>query len=199
VHGAHISEQEVLLTALEARDPGTARHTHGVIELSERVAIRMGLSDEGVAEVTQVAALHDIGKLATPDAILHKTGVLDEVERTIMQAHTIVGGELLGHIPSLAHLELPVRATHERWDGTGYPDRLPGPEIPLGARIIFVVDAFDAMTSDRVYRGRLSQEEALAELERCAGTQFDPDCVAALAEELEIAEADELAAAALAS
>jgi HD-GYP domain-containing protein (c-di-GMP phosphodiesterase class II) len=84
---------------------------------------------------------------------------------------------------------------HERWDGRGYPDRLPGAEIPLGARIIFVVDAYDAMTSDRVYRGRLTQEEALAELERCAGTQFDPAVVAALAEELELETEDELAVA----
>jgi HD-GYP domain-containing protein (c-di-GMP phosphodiesterase class II) len=88
---------------------------------------------------------------------------------------------------------------HERWDGTGYPDRLPGPEIPLGARIIFVVDAYDAMTSDRVYRGRLAQEDALAELERCAGTQFDPAVVAALSEELQPAAEGELAAAAIAS
>ena len=84
---------------------------------------------------------------------------------------------------------------HERWDGTGYPDRLPGDEIPLGARIIFVVDAYDAMTSDRVYRGRLSREDALAELQRCAGTQFDPAVVSALAEELEPAEYEEPAAA----
>ena len=87
---------------------------------------------------------------------------------------------------------------HERWDGTGYPDRLPGPEIPLGARIIFVVDAYDAMTSDRVYRGRLAREDALAELTRCAGTQFDPQVVAALAEELDPAQ-EEPATAALAS
>jgi HD-GYP domain-containing protein (c-di-GMP phosphodiesterase class II) len=84
---------------------------------------------------------------------------------------------------------------HERWDGRGYPDRLPGNEIPLGARIIFVVDAYDAMTSDRVYRGRLTRADALAELERCAGTQFDPSVVAALAEEFEIEAADELAIA----
>jgi HD-GYP domain-containing protein (c-di-GMP phosphodiesterase class II) len=84
---------------------------------------------------------------------------------------------------------------HERWDGRGYPDRLPGNEIPLGARIIFVVDAYDAMTSDRVYRGRLSQADALTELERCAGTQFDPSVVAALAEELELEAEDRLAVA----
>ena len=88
---------------------------------------------------------------------------------------------------------------HERWDGRGYPDRLPGPEIPLGARIIFVVDAYDAMTSDRVYRGRLTQVDALAELQRCAGTQFDPSVVAALAEEFELETERELVAAAVAS
>ena len=148
MHGSHVSEQEVLLAALEARDPGTSRHTRGVIDLSERVAIRLGLPDKGVAEVAQVAALHDIGKLATPDAILNKTGVLDESERAIMQAHTILGGELLGCIPSLAHLERPVRATHERWDGTGYPDRLARTMIPLASRIVFVCDAYDAMMTD---------------------------------------------------
>jgi HD-GYP domain-containing protein (c-di-GMP phosphodiesterase class II) len=87
---------------------------------------------------------------------------------------------------------------HERWDGTGYPDRLPGPEIPLGSRIIFVVDAYDAMTSDRVYRGRLAQHEALAELQRCAGTQFDPAVVAALAEELVLEPEPEVVAAMIA-
>jgi two-component system, cell cycle response regulator len=174
-------EQEVLLTALEARDPGTARHSHGVVDLSERVAISMGLSDEGVAEVTRVAALHDIGKLATPDAILHKTGVLDEAERTIMQAHTIVGGELLGRIPSLAHLELPVRATHERWDGSGYPHGLAGTMIPLASRIVFVCDAFDALTSPRPYRaGILGEWAAVHEIRRCAATQFCPRSAEAL-------------------
>jgi HD-GYP domain-containing protein (c-di-GMP phosphodiesterase class II) len=181
VHGAHVSEQEVLLTALEARDPGTARDSHAVIDLSARVAIRMGLSEEGVAEVTHVAALHDIGKLATPDAILHKTGVLDEAERTIMQAHTIVGGELLGRIPSLAHLELPVRATHERWDGAGYPDGLAGTLIPLASRIVFVCDAYDAMTSPRPYRARILSDWAAAhEVRRCAATQFCPRSAEAL-------------------
>jgi HD-GYP domain-containing protein (c-di-GMP phosphodiesterase class II) len=181
VHGSHVSEQEVLLAALEARDPGTSRHTRGVIDLSERVAIRLGLPDKGVAEVAQVAALHDIGKLATPDAILNKTGVLDESERAIMQAHTILGGELLGCIPSLAHLERPVRATHERWDGTGYPDRLARTMIPLASRIVFVCDAYDAMTSPRPYRASILGKGAAAnEIRRCAGTQFCPRSAEAL-------------------
>jgi HD-GYP domain-containing protein (c-di-GMP phosphodiesterase class II) len=181
VHGLHFSEQEVLLAALETRDPGTARHTRGVVDLSERVAIRLGLSDEGVAEVAQVAALHDIGKLATPDAILHKTGLLTEAERKIMQAHTIIGGELLSCIPALAHLERPVRATHERWDGTGYPDRLEGTMIPLASRIVFVCDAYDAMTNHRPYRAAILGAGAVAdEIRRCAGTQFCPRSAEAL-------------------
>jgi two-component system cell cycle response regulator len=170
-----VSEQDVLLAALEARDPGTARHTRGVIELSERVAIRLGLSDEGAAEVAQVAALHDIGKLHTPDAILHKTGLLDETERAIMQAHTIIGGDMVSRIPILAHLAGAVRATHERWDGAGYPDGLTGTMIPLASRIVFVCEAHDAITSPRPYRASiLGDGAAIHEIRRCAGTQFCP-------------------------
>jgi HD-GYP domain-containing protein (c-di-GMP phosphodiesterase class II) len=181
VHGSHTSEQEVLLAALEARDPGTARHTRSVVDLAERVAIRLGLSDEGVAEVAQVAALHDIGKLATPDTILQKTGVLNDAERAIMQGHTVVGGDLLGRIPSLAHLELAVRATHERWDGAGYPDRLAKTMVPLASRIVFVCDAYDAMTSPRPYRAAILGDGAAAdEIRRCAGTQFCPRSAEAL-------------------
>jgi HD-GYP domain-containing protein (c-di-GMP phosphodiesterase class II) len=181
VHGTPLSDQEVLLTALEARDPGTARHTRGVVELAERVAIRLGLSDDGVDEVAQVAALHDIGKLATPDSILQKNGPLTEGERTIMQSHTIAGGDVLSRIPSLAHLERAVRATHERWDGDGYPDGLCDGMIPLASRIVFVCDAYDAMTSVRPYRAALvGQDAAVAEIERCAGAQFCPRSAEAL-------------------
>jgi HD-GYP domain-containing protein (c-di-GMP phosphodiesterase class II) len=178
---------EVLLEALEARDPGTARHTRGVLDLAERVAIRMGISDEGVAEVGQVAGLHDIGKLTTPDCILHKSGPLDEGELIVMRAHTVLGGELLSRIPSLAHLERAVRASHERWDGTGYPDRLAGAMIPLASRIVFVCDAYDAMTSVRPYRTAiLGQDAAAAEIRRCSGTQFCPRSADALVAVLEL-------------
>jgi len=181
VHGTPLSDQDVLLAALEARDPGTARHTRQVVELAERVAIRLGLSDEGVDEVAQVAALHDVGKLATPDSILLKSGPLDHAERTMMEAHTIVGGDLLSRIPSLSHLERAVRATHERWDGAGYPDGLCGAMIPLASRIVFVCDAYDAMTSIRPYRSAvLGQDRAAAEIERCAGSQFCPRSAEAL-------------------
>jgi HD-GYP domain-containing protein (c-di-GMP phosphodiesterase class II) len=193
VHGTPLSDQDVLLAALEARDPGTARHTAHVAELAERVAIRLGLSDDGVEEVAQVAALHDVGKLATPDSILLKSGPLDEAERTIMEAHTIVGGDVLARIPSLAHLERAVRATHERWDGTGYPDGLCGATIPLASRIVFVCDAYDAMTSVRPYRAVvMDNDAAIAELERCAGTQFCPRSAEALIAVVEFERETEL-------
>jgi len=185
VHGTPLSDQEVLLAALEVRDPGTARHTEHVVELAERVAIRLGLSDDGVEEVAQVAALHDLGKLATPDSILLKSGPLDHAERTVMEAHTIVGGDLLSRIPSLAHLERAVRATHERWDGAGYPDGLCGAMIPLASRIVFVCDAYDAMTSVRPYRPALGHDAAATEIQRCAGSQFCPRSAQALLAVLE--------------
>jgi HD-GYP domain-containing protein (c-di-GMP phosphodiesterase class II) len=189
------SDQEVLLAALQARDPGTARHTRGVIDLAERAAIRLGLSDEGVDEVAQVAALHDVGKLSTPDSVLLKSGRLDDAERRIMQAHTIAGAELLSRIPSLAHLQQAVRATHERWDGTGYPDGLAGPMIPLASRIVFVCDAYDAMTSVRPYRASLlGQDAAIAEIEGCAGTQFCTRSAEALVAVLEFERETALAA-----
>jgi two-component system, cell cycle response regulator len=180
MYGAPNSEQEVLLAALAAGDPGTARHARSVTDLAERVAIRLGLPDEEVAEVGQVAALHDIGKLATPDSILHKPGPLTDGERTVMHEHTIVGGELMAHIPSLCHLEGAVRATHERWDGAGYPDGLYGRTIPLASRIVFVCDAYDAMVSPRPYRPALGHDFALDEIRRCSATQFCPISAQAL-------------------
>jgi putative nucleotidyltransferase with HDIG domain len=180
VHGLPLPDQEVLLAALDARDPGTARHARSVVDLAERVAIRLGLCDDDVSDVAQVAALHDIGKLATPDSILHKRGLLDEGQRMVMQEHTILGAELLARIPSLAHLERGVRASHERWDGTGYPDRLPGPMIPLASRIVFVCDAYDAMTSPRPYRPTQDHLAAATEIRSCAGTQFCPRSAHAL-------------------
>ncbi len=178
-------DQEVLLAALDARDPGTLRHTLGVVDLAERVAIRLGLTDEGILEVSQVAALHDIGKLATPDSILLKPGPLDEVERSVMEQHTIVGATMLERIPSLAHVAPAVRATHERWDGFGYPDGLAGSSIPLAARIVFVCDAFEAMTSQRPYRRPMDPAAAVAEVRRCAGSQFCPHSAETLLSVLE--------------
>jgi HD-GYP domain-containing protein (c-di-GMP phosphodiesterase class II) len=121
--------------------------------------------------------LHDIGKLAIPESILRKPGPLNEAEWTFVCGHTLVGERIIGAAPSLAGVARLVRSSHEAWDGSGYPDSSIGAETPLGSRIVAVCDAFEAMTSERPYRAASTVEEALAELRRCAGTQFDPDVV----------------------
>jgi diguanylate cyclase (GGDEF)-like protein/putative nucleotidyltransferase with HDIG domain len=172
-----------LAKAVDARDAYTGRHSDRVAELAARIAARLG-ADESQVELTRIAAsLHDLGKLAVPEEILRKPGPLTDGERSVLERHPQIGYQMLESLGVDPIAEC-VRHHHERWDGGGYPDGLPGDAIPLGARIIFVADAFDAMTSDRVYRARLSEADALAELEQNAGTQFDPDIVSALAEEL---------------
>ena len=185
-----------LAKAVDLRDTYTGSHSARVAELAARVAARLGLDDEQVELSRLAGSLHDLGKLAIPEEILRKPGPLTGPERLVLERHPQIGSRMLESL-GIDPVGEWILHHHERWDGTGYPDRLPGPEIPLGARIVFVVDAYDAMTSDRVYRGRLSQPDALAELERCAGTQFDPAVVAALAAELELEDA--AAPAALAS
>jgi diguanylate cyclase (GGDEF)-like protein/putative nucleotidyltransferase with HDIG domain len=187
-----------LAKAVDLRDTYTGSHSARVAELAARVASRLGLDQEQIELARLAGSLHDLGKLAIPEEILRKPGPLTGPERLVLERHPQIGYRMLDSLGIEPVAEW-ILHHHERWDGTGYPDRLPGSEIPLGARIIFVVDAYDAMTSDRVYRGRLSQEEALAELERCAGTQFDPGVVAALADELELVEEHEPMPAALAS
>ncbi len=187
-----------LAKAVDLRDTYTGSHSARVAELAARVASRLGLDQEQIGLARLAGSLHDLGKLAIPEEILRKPGPLTGPERLVLERHPQIGFRMLDSLGIEPVAEW-ILHHHERWDGTGYPDRLPGSEIPLGARIIFVVDAYDAMTSDRVYRGRLSQEDALAELERCAGTQFDPAVVMALADELELAEANEPMPAALAS
>jgi diguanylate cyclase (GGDEF)-like protein/putative nucleotidyltransferase with HDIG domain len=185
-----------LAKAVDARDTYTGSHSERVAELAARLATRLGLDAEQV-ELTRLAgSLHDLGKLAIPEEILRKAGELTDSERLVLQRHPQTGYRMLDSLGVDPVAEI-VLHHHERWDGAGYPDRLRGEDTPLGARIIFVVDAYDAMTSDRVYRARLSHEEALAELRRCSGTQFDPLIVDAFAQELE--EADEPALLALAS
>ena len=173
-----------LAQAVDARDTYTGSHSERVADRAARLATRLGL-DVGQVELTRLAgSLHDLGKLAIPEEILRKAGELTDSERLVLQRHPEIGHRMLDSLGVDPVAEI-VLHHHERWDGAGYPSGLRGENTPLGARIIFVVDAYDAMTSDRVYRPRLSHEEALAELRRCSGTQFDPLIVDAFIEELD--------------
>jgi len=173
-----------LAHAVDARDAYTGSHSYMVGELAARVAKKMGLETEQVELARLAGSLHDLGKLAIPEEILRKPGPLNEAERLVLERHPQIGFRMLDSL-GVEPVASWVLHHHERWDGDGYPDRLGGDAIPLGSRILFVADAYDAMTTDRVYRSKLSHERAISELERCAGTQFDPDVVAALLEELE--------------
>jgi HD-GYP domain-containing protein (c-di-GMP phosphodiesterase class II) len=168
-----------LLAALEARDGYTGEHSAAVVELSVAVARRLGLSEEKIADVEQAAFLHDIGKIGVPDAVLNKPGPLDDGEWEMMREHPMIGERIVSSVEGLAHLAPVIRAEHERWDGEGYPDGLRGEEIPLTSRIVFACDAWHAMTSDRPYREALGRE-ALDELQKNTGKQFDPRVVLAL-------------------
>ena len=169
-----------LLAAIEARDRYTGSHSKTVVELARRVGDELGLSDRELMQVEQVAQLHDVGKVAVPDHILQKPAPLTEDEWEAIREHSVAGAKIVRSIAGLAHLATAIRAAHERWDGTGYPDGLAGTDIPMPSRISFVCDAFDAMTSDRPYRRSLDVRAAIRELERCSGTQFCPEVVRAL-------------------
>ncbi|MDP9232690.1 MAG: diguanylate cyclase [Actinomycetota bacterium] len=186
-----------LARAVDARDVYTGSHSQRVADLAARTARRLGLPDEDIELTRLAASLHDLGKLAIPEEILRKPGPLTEPERMVLERHPQIGFRMLESL-GVDPVADWVLHHHERWDGSGYPDGLPGDQIPLGARIIFVADAYDAMTSERVYRRRVAPEHAIAELERCAGSQFDPEIVAALADELALENVPP-AAAALAS
>jgi diguanylate cyclase (GGDEF)-like protein len=170
---------EVLLQALYERDAELKGHTSSVATLSVEIGRRLGVSDAELEELELAAQLHDIGKIAVPDDVLHKPGPLTDSDWNLIRQHTIVGQRILSASPALRRVGEIVRATHERWDGTGYPDQLAAQEIPFAARLIAVCDAFDAMTSTRAYRPPLTVAEAILELERCSGMQFEPALVAA--------------------
>jgi diguanylate cyclase (GGDEF)-like protein len=165
--------RDVLLRALSERSPELGGHGNAVATLSEATARRLGLDREELEIVRHAAELHDVGKVAIPDDILLKPGPLTGEEWSFIRRHPVAGERIIAAAPALGPVAKLVRASHERWDGTGYPDRLGGDDIPLGARIIAVADAFDAMTSGRPYRAAVSQPEAIAELRACAGSQFD--------------------------
>jgi HD-GYP domain-containing protein (c-di-GMP phosphodiesterase class II) len=166
---------------VEADDHYTGAHSRHVVELVVAVSKQLGLGPTDQRDAEFVALLHDVGKIRIPPEIINKPGPLDATERALIETHTIEGERMLEQVGGLlGHVGRLVRSCHEHWDGKGYPDGLAGDAIPLVARIVSTCDAFSAMTTDRSYRRGFSHEEALAELRRCAGTQFDPRVVDAL-------------------
>ena len=176
--------RDVLMQVLHERQPELHEHLHEVSLLALAVGRRMSLSSDELNDIVRAAELHDIGKMAIPDQILEKPGELDRVEVSFIRQHTIIGERILAAAPALATVAPIVRASHENWDGSGYPDGLKGEEIPLAARIIAACDAYNAMTSDRPYQAAVASEQAILELRRCAGTRFAPDVIDVLCEEI---------------
>ncbi len=183
--GAGHEARDVLMRTMYAKEPWLQRHSGEVAQLARAVAQRLGMRGEELDEVTRAAELHDIGKVAIPDAILNKPATLDAEEWALMHQHTILGERILAAASALRPIARIVRASHERWDGAGYPDGLRGSAIPRGARVVAVCDAYEAMTSDRPYRRALAHDSACAELRAMAGSQFDPEVVEAFAAEVE--------------
>jgi len=166
-----------LVEAIDDRDGYTAAHSDTVVRLSRALGQRLSLSAPDLLELELAALLHDLGKLAIPDAILKKPAALDRDEQILMRQHAEWGAAILTNAPGLQAVATIVRCHHERWDGTGYPSRLAGKRIPIASRLVAVCDAYDAMTSDRCYRKALPQGSALEELRAGAGSQFDPALV----------------------
>jgi HD-GYP domain-containing protein (c-di-GMP phosphodiesterase class II) len=166
---------------VEADDAYTGTHSRHVVDLVLGVSDELGLSTSDRRDAEFVALLHDVGKIRIPSSIINKAGPLDADERAVIETHTIEGEQMLERVGGmLGHVGRLVRSCHEHWDGNGYPDKLAGEKIPLVARIVCACDAFSAMTTDRPYRKARTPQEALAELQRCSGTQFDPQVVDAL-------------------
>ena len=170
----------VLLQVLAEREPALLDHLDTVAALALAVGRRMQLNSEDLDVLARAAEMHDVGKMAIPETILSKPGPLDANEWAFMRSHTILGERILSAAPALVPVAKLVRSSHERWDGAGYPDGLAGTEIPIGSRIVCACDAYDAIVSARPYSVARSQADALAELDRCAGSQFDPEVVEAL-------------------
>jgi putative nucleotidyltransferase with HDIG domain len=168
-----------LSSALDVRDTETEGHARRVVRYMELIAEGLHVPVEQHATLRRGALLHDIGKIGVPDHILRKPGPLTENEWFTMKTHPDLGAKIIANVPFLQEVAIIIRAHHERWDGNGYPEGLAGEQIPLGARIFAVADSFDAMTSDRPYRRGRDLDEALAEIERCSRTQFDPEVVTA--------------------
>nr|WP_179393688.1 HD-GYP domain-containing protein [Carboxydothermus ferrireducens] len=182
---SYLSTIRALVAALEAKDPYTKGHSERVSELAVEIAREMGMKPDELENIRFMALLHDVGKIGILDTVLNKKGTLDPEEKELIQEHPVLGAKIVEEIPFLKQYAGMVRHHHERFDGTGYPDKVSGEKIPLGARIIAVADTYDAMTSDRPYRAALTKEQAMSELERNAGQQHDPRVVNALLKVLE--------------
>jgi two-component system cell cycle response regulator len=177
--------RSLLLRVMSESKPELREHLHDVASLAVGAARRLGCDEEELNRISTAAEMHDIGKIAIPDEMLTKTEPLDRLEWGLMRTHTVIGERILNAAPALAPVARIVRSSHERWDGKGYPDGLAGEEIPFGSRLVYICDAYDAMTEERPYSRALTAAEAMAELRRHAGTQFDPVLVEAVCLELE--------------
>jgi response regulator RpfG family c-di-GMP phosphodiesterase len=166
-----------LLETLGHRDAETAAHAVRISRMAGELAVAVGVSGDLRVDIERGALLHDIGKVAMPDSLIYKTGPLTEEEIALIRTHPAVGHSILSVVPALAVAAEIVLASHEAWDGSGYPRGLTGTEIPLGSRIVGVVDTYDALTWGRRHRDPISRVRAAAELVRCSGTQFDPEVV----------------------
>ena len=176
---AYIDTLSALTSAIDAKDSYTRGHSERVTDLSMKLARELGIEKTEVEKIKLGGLLHDIGKIGIPEGILNKPGRLDNEEFEVIKSHPDLGVRIMGKVEFLAGVVPIIRYHHERWDGKGYPEGLKGDEIPLLARVVSVVDTFDAMTTDRPYRKALSAEEALKEIHHCSGTQFDPEVAAA--------------------
>ncbi|HEX2391411.1 MAG TPA: HD domain-containing phosphohydrolase [Solirubrobacterales bacterium] len=183
---ATVAAVEALAMLVDRRDAGTSLHSGRVAALAHATALELNCDGRFAEDVYLAGRLHDIGKVAVPDSILRKRTALTEEEWKLIRLHPSIGADVVSHISGLARLVPIIRGHHERYDGSGYPDGLRGEAIPLGARIVAVADAFDAMISDRAYRQPMTVEEARHRLRECAGTQFDAAAVAALDRHLDV-------------
>ncbi len=171
-----------LINALEAKDPDFVGHSIRVAELSATIADHLGLSDDEVEAVRAAGRLHDIGKIGIRDEVLQKRGPLTPEEQEHVRQQVVIGFQILSPLTHLGLVTEYVRSHHEHWDGSGYPDGLAGEDIPIGARIVFAAEIYDAITTSRPYQQTLTEDEALAQMKRLGGTKLDPRIVEKLSE-----------------
>ncbi len=172
-----LSTVKSLVSAIDAKDEYTRHHSTRVTDFSLKIAAKMGFSEKEIGDLELAALLHDVGKIAVPESILNKPGKLTKEEFEVIKEHPVRGEAILSPVIELKEISRVVRAHHERYDGTGYPDRLKGREIPMGARIMTIADTYDSITSERPYRKAASHRYAMKEIIACSGTQFDPEVV----------------------